>query len=388
MEIILLGENMYTYKKKNGVFKILIACVISSILTFATTWFFFTNDKNIPNDTNTNEKVSYTKNDEESILDNTNLENNDTTSIFKDSIKSVVGLSVLNIDSDNIFDSNSKASLNMGSGIIVSSDGYIVTNQHVAGNVNNKVIVTLENGSSYDGVTKWVDEVLDLAIVKINAVNLDVSILGDSDLLELGQSAYAIGNPLGMDFQRTITSGIISALNRTIKIGEGSLVSYMQDLIQTDAAINSGNSGGPLINSKGEVIGINTIKVTEAEGIGFAIPVNIIKPIIEEYINNGSFEEAYLGIFAYDNKLLGYLNSNMIVENGICVANIDKSGPLKNSKIKVGDVLLSIDGQKLNTMVELRKYLYTKKPLDTVQINYMTVAGVEVSENITLSKKK
>ncbi|MBE5822305.1 MAG: serine protease [Clostridiales bacterium] len=378
---------MYTYKKKNGIFKMVIACVISSLVTFGGTWIYFNSQNNNQNNINSNQKISYTQNEENSILPNTK-QNSDTSSIFNQSIKSVVGISVLNIDSSSIFDNNSSASMNMGSGIIVSSDGYIVTNQHVAGSINNKVIVTLENGSSYDGITKWVDEVLDLAIVKINAVNLDVSILGDSDTLNLGEAAYAIGNPLGMDFQRTITSGIISALNRTIKIGEGSLVSYMQDLIQTDAAINSGNSGGPLINSKGEVIGINTIKVTGAEGIGFAIPINIIKPIIESYINNGSFEEAYLGIFAYDNKLLGYLNSNMVVDDGICIANIDKFGPLKNSKMKVGDILLSIDGNILNTMVELRKYLYTKKPLDTVEIKYMTVAGVEISEKITLSKKK
>lgn len=380
-----MGEAMYTYKKKNNIFNIVILCIMTSLITFCITWFYFNNEKNTKKNINTNQKISYTDNVEKKIGDKNN--ENNTTSIFNKSIKSVVGLSVLNIDSSSIFNSNSSDSINMGSGIIVSSNGYIVTNQHVAGSVNNKVIVTLENGTSYNGVTMWVDEVLDLAIVKINAVNLEVSVLGDSDILNLGDNVFAIGNPLGMDFQRTITSGIISALKRTIKIGKGNNVGYMQDLIQTDAAINSGNSGGPLINAEGEVIGINTIKVTEAEGIGFAIPINIIKPIIQEFIDNGEFEEAYLGIFAYDNKLLGYLNSNMIVEDGICVANLDKFGPLKNSKIKIGDILVSIDGHKLNTMVELRKYLYTKKPLDTVQLTYINSLGVKIDENITLSKK-
>ena len=374
---------MYSYKKRSNLKYIIMFSFMSSLLTFIITYFFVGNGS-FNNGLNTNiQKVGYTTNEFNNNVQNES--NYNATDIFENIMPSIVGISVLNVNESNLF-SAASSSLSMESGIIVSSNGYIVTNQHVAGNTNDKVTVTLYNGNSYEGITKWVDKVLDIAIVKINMSNLNSAKLGDSDNLKLGESAYAIGNPLGLDFQRTITSGIISALNRTIKISDENGISYMEDLIQTDASINPGNSGGPLINSNGEVIGINTIKVNEAEGIGFAIPVNTIKYIVNSFVENDQFEEAYLGIFAYDNKLLKYINSDLNIKHGILIANIDKFGPLKNSKIKVGDVLLSIDDVEMTTMVQLRKYLYSKKPLDTVKIKYMRSGNV-VEENITLSKK-
>ena len=130
----------------------------------------------------------------------------------------------------------------------------------------------MENGKVYNGNVEWADENLDLAVVKINANGLSYLKIGDSDNLKIGQKVYAIGNPVGIEFQRTVTSGIISGLNRTLKIEENNSQSYMEDLIQTDASINHGNSGGPLINTTGELIGINSIKIETAEGIGFAVP--------------------------------------------------------------------------------------------------------------------
>lgn len=376
---------MYSYKKKSSLKYIIMFSFMSSLLTFIITYFFIGNERSNNNLTTKVQKVGYTTSD---VSDNIDYENsnNEATDIFENILPSVVGISILNVNENALFTTDESSSLSMGSGIIVSSNGYIVTNQHVAGNTNDKVTVTLYNGNAYQGTTKWVDKVLDIAIVKINMTNLDSANLGDSDVLKLGENAYAIGNPLGLDFQRTITSGIISALNRTIKITDENGISYMEDLIQTDASINPGNSGGPLINSNGEIIGINTIKVNEAEGIGFAIPINTIKSIVNSFVENDEFEEAYLGVFAYDNKLLRYINSDLNIQNGMLIANIDKFGPLKNSKIKVGDVLLSIDDIEMTTMVQLRKYLYSKKPLDTVKIKYIKGSNV-IEENITLSKK-
>ena len=160
----------------------------------------------------------------------------------------------------------------------------------------------------------------------------------------------------------------------------------MEDLLQTDATINPGNSGGPLINSKGEVIGITTIKIQEAEGIGFAIPINIIKPIIESYANNESFEEAYLGIFAYDKGVATYINSETDLKNGIYVTQVSLDGPSNLSQIKIGDIITKIDDIYINKMSELKRYIYTKKPGDTVELTILRNKR-EYSIKIKLGKK-
>ena len=191
------------------------------------------------------------------------------------------------------------------------------------------------------------------------------------------------GNPIGFEFQRTVTSGIISAKDRAIKIEEDV---YMSDLIQTDATINPGNSGGPLINTSGEVIGINSVKIDTAEGIGFAIPINVVKPVIEKIKQNGSFEEATIGIFAYDKEVIPYLDSGIQFENGIYVAQIKIDGPANNSGLKIGDIITDIDGKIINKMNELREYIYTKNPGDTVVLNILrNKKAIEIS--VTLGRK-
>lgn len=178
------------------------------------------------------------------------------------------------------------------------------------------------------------------------------------------------GNPIGFEFRRTVTSGIISAKNRTIKLEEEEKASYMTNLIQTDATINPGNSGGPLIYPNGEIIGINTVKISTAEGIGFAIPINMIKPIIESFKQTGGFEEATIGIYAYDREVTPYLSSSLAnrFDKGIYVAQITKNGPADHTELKEADIITSIDGKQLNTMNDLREYIYTKKPNDEVSL--------------------
>ena len=196
------------------------------------------------------------------------------------------------------------------------------------------------------------------------------------------------GNPIGFEFRRTVTSGIISAKNRTIKLEEEEKSSYMTDLIQTDATINPGNSGGPLIYPNGDIIGINTVKISSAEGIGFAIPINIIKPIIESFKNTGSFEEATIGIFAYDKEVIPYLDNNLLnsFDKGIYVASINRNGPAANSDLKEADIITSIDGKELNTMNDLREYIYTKKPNDEVTLQ-VTRGKLNKEIKIVLGKK-
>ena len=204
----------------------------------------------------------------------------------------------------------------------------------------------------------------------MEAKNLPCMILGDSSKIRVGETVYAIGNPIGYEFRRTVTSGIVSAKNRTIKIDENEKSSYMTDLIQTDATINPGNSGGPLIYPNGDIIGINTVKISSAEGIGFAIPINIIKPIIEKFKTTGTFEEATIGIYAYDKEVIPYLNNAKMAtfDKGIYVAQITKNGPADNTELKEGDIITNIDNVELNTMNDLREYIYTKSPGDEITL--------------------
>ena len=207
-----------------------------------------------------------------------------------------------------------------------------------------------------------------------------------SDNVKMGERVYAIGNPIGYEFQRTVTSGIISGVNRTIKIEEEERSSYLEDLIQTDATINPGNSGGPLINADGEVIGVNSIKITSAEGIGFASPINLIKPILQSYLQTGEFEEASLGIYAYDKEVIPYLDNTINIEEGIYVIDVIPNGPASNVGIMPNDIILKIDGKPLNKMTELRSYIYTKKPEQEVTLQILR-RGIITPVKIKLGRK-
>ena len=231
------------------------------------------------------------------LYSDTLAEEDDISGKLEDITKCIVGISKIKNKGGAALDLNATVNLGLGSGIIISENGYIATNWHVAGNKYDTCYITLDNGSVYNGSVVWADSDLDLAIVKIKVAGLKYIEIGDSDKLNLGQDVWAIGNPVGIEFQRTITKGIVSGVNRTIKIEDENGENYMEDLIQTDASINSGNSGGALINKNGELIGINTVKIVAAEGIGFAVPVNIIKPIITSFLQNDKFEEAYLRYF-------------------------------------------------------------------------------------------
>ncbi len=325
----------------------------------------------------------------EQTVESAEEESKTVADMIEETTEKVVGISKLKNTGSSIFSSNEEDELGLGTGFIVTSDGYIVSNSHVTGEKYSKCYVTLEDGTNYEGTVTWSDSDLDLSIVKINAKNLPYVSIGDSSSIRVGESVYAIGNPIGFEFRRTVTSGIISAKNRTIRIDEEDTSSYMTDLIQTDATINPGNSGGPLIYPNGEVIGINTVKISSAEGIGFAIPINIIKPIIESFKETGTFEEATIGIYAYDKEVIPYLDSSyksIDFDTGIYVVQITVNGPAYNTELKEGDIITSIDGKELNTMNDLREYIYTKSPNDEVTLQ-ITRGKITKEIKLVLGKK-
>lgn len=309
--------------------------------------------------------------DEEQTVESISENSKKVADVIEEVTQSVCGISKLKSAGGSILSNSSAEDLGLGTGIIVSANGYILSNTHVTGEKYSNCYVTIEDGDTYKGKVVWSDKDLDLSITKIEAQNLKYINLGDSSEIKVGETVYAIGNPIGYEFRRTVTSGIISALNRTIKIEEENDEAYMSDLIQTDATINPGNSGGPLIYPNGDVIGINSVKITSAEGIGFAVPINVIKPVIESFIKKGSFNEASLGVYVYDQSVAQYLNLKDNFSSGIYVAKVTINGPAYGTDLKKGDIITRIDDIKCNTVNDLKQYVYTKRPGDevTLEIN-------------------
>lgn len=373
---------MYRYEKRESKAKKILGTLLLIIIVSVTSIFLYNMYLNI----NIKSDVENIEGAGSAIRLLSEQEVEDISNNLEDITRCVVGISKLKNNGDSIFETNATKNLSLGTGTIISENGYIITNSHLAGNKYSTCYVTLEDGTVYNGNVVWSDKDLDLAIIKINANGLEYLNLGDSNSIKMGEKVYAIGNPIGIEFQRSVTSGIISGLNRTIKIEEENTSSYMEGLIQTDASINQGNSGGPLINIDGEIIGINSVKIETAEGIGFAIPINTIKPVVESFINTGKFDEAYLGIFAYDKEVVKYLNNDVEFDGGIYIVKIMQDGPVAKTNIKIGDIITKIDGNTVNRMSELRQYIYTKKSGDTVTLS-ISRNNKEYQVEVTLKKR-
>ena len=376
---------MKRIKRKNTKKKITIIAIIIAILWLFGFYIYVTYSK-IEIKSGNYEATKVQSTESAQTVEKTEEKSRTIADIIEETTKSVVGISKLKSTGNSILSNSNESELGLGTGIIVSDNGYILSNAHVTGERYSKCYITLENGQNYEGKVMWSDESLDLSITKIEARNLNYAKLGDSSKIRVGETVYTIGNPIGFEFRRTVTSGIISAKNRSIKIEEENNQTYMSDLIQTDATINPGNSGGPLITPKGEVIGINTVKISTAEGIGFAIPINVVKTIIESYKQTGTYEQATIGIYAYDKDVIPYLDTNVKFEKGIYVAQITPKGAADGSELEEKDIIVSIDDKELNTMNDLREYIYTKKPGDqvTLKINRKKITK---NINITLGKK-
>ena len=291
-------------------------------------------------------------------------------------IPSVVGITSKAVRQFDMFffGSTSQEIGGVGTGIVVDEGGYILTNSHVVmdGDVDS-IVVLLPDGREIEGSVLWQDISLDLAIVRVEVDNLVAAELGDSDNVRIGSYVAAIGNPLGLDFRSSVSQGVVSGLDRTITASSGSgfgAVIQMEGLLQVDAAINNGNSGGPLVNSKGEVIGINTAKNQEGEGMGFAIPINVAKPIVDSVKNTGEFHRVYIGITPQDvsNRLLNYPYLDLGVDKGAYVVSVTPGSPAEKAGVEENDIITELNGKEVRSSGDLIKQLLGYKSGDKVTL--------------------
>ncbi|MGQ9550365.1 MAG: S1C family serine protease [Roseiflexus sp.] len=272
-----------------------------------------------------------------------------------------------------------------GSGVIISADGYILTNNHVTEG-HRSLSVIFYDGSRRDARLIGADPLMDLAVVKVDGPVPGVAVLGDSNALNPGETVIAIGSPLG-DFRNTVTVGVVSALNRSLG-GDAP-----EGLIQTDAAINSGNSGGPLINLRGEVVGINTLVVrggglgsAPAEGLGFAVPSSIAKRVSEQLIANGKVVYPFLGVrFGTIDAMLA-LDNNLPVNAGALIAAVEPGGPAARAGLRSGDIVTKVNGAPIGPGQSLRALLLEYKPGDVVTLEVLR-NGEQLSLDVTLGTR-
>lgn len=269
-----------------------------------------------------------------------------------------------------------------GSGIIISKDGYIVTNSHVIEGANS-ILVVLSTGEEYDAKLVGYDSKTDLAVLKIDETGLPAAELGKSSELKVGELAVAIGNPLGLEFQGSVTAGVISALNRTMEV-EG----RQYTLVQTDAAINPGNSGGPLVNQYGQVIGINTVKIStsDTEGMGFAIPIDVAAPIVEELIERGYVSgrpQIGIGIRDITEDMSQYYNLPV----GVYVVSVSQGSGAEKAGLMTGDVIVKADGKTVTNIDELNEIRDTHKAGENIQLSIVR-SGKTMTVNVTLGEEK
>ncbi|MBT9167191.1 MAG: Serine protease Do-like HtrA [Syntrophomonadaceae bacterium] len=269
-----------------------------------------------------------------------------------------------------------------GTGVIIDAEGHIVTNNHVIEGAT-ELRVTLGDGVEYSARLIGSDAATDLAVIKIEKDNLSVAHFGDSNDLVVGEGAIAIGNPLGLTFSQTVTVGVISAKQRTVTINEHNFT-----FIQTDAAINKGNSGGPLVNLKGEVIGINTakIKIPGVEGMGFAIPANTVKNITRDLIIHGRIIRPWIGVYwggDVDEALSRQLQ--LPVTYGVLIQGVVEESPAAQAGIRRGDVIIAMGGKKIANFNDLRRTIFEYEVGAEVEITIIR-DGQELKLSVTLAE--
>lgn len=252
-----------------------------------------------------------------------------------------------------------------GSGFIFSSDGLIFTNSHVVAGAE-KIMVSLLNENEIEADLVGQDPDTDLAILKIYSQDYSVAKLGDSSQLQIGQFVIAIGNPYG--YQHSVTAGVVSALGRTLRTQSGQLV---DNVIQSDAALNPGNSGGPMINTAGEVVGVNTAIVNGAQGLSFSVAINTAKEVASQLIRDGKVFKAYLGVMLQEvpinQKILRHYH--LPNQTGLFVVNMEPNSPASRSQLMEGDIIVSFNGKPMNTLNDLFKELTRREILDAIDIS-------------------
>lgn len=277
-----------------------------------------------------------------------------TSDMLEEARSAVVGISVSYPDGYAI-----------GSGVAISDGGLILTNNHV---VEDGKKITLYYADKTTGQAKlmWSDAGLDLAIISSSKV---IPYLGiETSVPQIGEEVFTLGTPLTLEFKHTVTHGIVSAINRTLETETSSGVSFLQSLIQHDAPINPGNSGGPLINSRGQVIGINTLKATEGEGIGFAIPIETASLVVEKLKQNPNYQSAYLGIFGFDSDV-ALANGQNLSSQGVYTVSTD--GPAAKAGIQKGDLVVKVGDYNIDNLLSLRKSVFAYNKGDNVLVKFV-----------------
>ncbi|HEX4840897.1 MAG TPA: trypsin-like peptidase domain-containing protein, partial [bacterium] len=271
-----------------------------------------------------------------------------------------------------------------GSGVIVSPDGYILTNNHVVEGAQ-QIRVTLLSGKSYTARLVGADPFSDVAVVKVQPPErLSAAQLGNSGALRVGQLAVAIGNPFGLG--HTVTVGVVSALNRSIE-RESAAGPNIENLIQTSAAINPGNSGGALADSAGMIIGINTAIIPYAQGIGFAIPIDAARAIMDQLIRSGRVTRPYVGITFGGDIDPGIANQYTLpIDHGVLVREVSPGGPAAAAGLQSGDIIVAVDGKRINNWNEFIRELFSKRPGDRVRIEYFRESRRGTAE-VTLGQR-
>lgn len=377
-----MEENKNIARRKNSgrgmVIIALVFSIIGGVIGSVLTNQYYENKNFTKGDSNTKAN-SITIN----AKDNTTI----ATAVAKKAMPSVVGITTTGVQPSFFGQVQVQG---MGSGIVFDEKGYIVTNAHVVkfnNQIVDKVNVQINKDLTVEGKPIWADENIDLAVVKVNTKEkLIPADFGDSDKLNIGDTAIAIGNPISLQFSQTVTQGIISGLNRYV--GQVSGGGYMMGLIQTDASINGGNSGGALLNAEGKVIGINTVKVQSAEGLGFAIPINYIKTIINQVVEKGKYEEMSLGIYSCDAQYADQIIGKTLgVDSGIFILKVFDKSPAKQAGLEVGDIITKLGDDKIQGVKDLKASLYKYQAKDTVEITYLR-DGKENKASLTFTDYK
>jgi serine protease Do len=268
----------------------------------------------------------------------------------------------------------------MGSGVIINPEGYILTNNHVVGGAE-KIAVTLWNGEVLEAKMVGTCTTHDTAVLRVEGKNLQAAELGDSNKLRVGQRVYAIGNPFGLTGGPTVTSGVISALNRTIESQRG----VLENLVQTDAAINPGNSGGPLVDLEGKVVAMSTAIIPYAQGIGFAIPIDSAKACMTEMIKTGVSSRPWLGIIGLSLTLEISSYYDLPVDQGVLVTRVVDDSPAMHSGIVSGDIILRLDNAAIYHIEDLLREIHVRMVGDKVRLSVFR-RGREQSFEVTLSR--
>jgi serine protease Do len=281
-------------------------------------------------------------------------------------------------------DGQSRRSRGTGSGVIISPDGYILTNNHVAGDQAEQIKVKLADGREFKAKRIGYDKDTDIALIKIDATGLPYAKLGDSDKLEQGEWVLALGSPFGL--QQTMTAGIVSAMGRDLGPQAGTFTSF----IQTDASINPGNSGGPLVNMQGEVIGINAIIYSRSganEGIGFAIPSNLVNKVYAQLLKSGKVTRAYLGLYPAEVTPSIARNARFNGQGGALVDDLSKEdSPAARAGLRSGDIIVEVDGKKINSPKQLVETVADLPVGRTIDVKYMRDGRMETTK-VTLAER-